>query len=118
MSRYIEEVAALAHNLTKEPGIPDFEGCIQNYREKQLTHAEAVERSGVPADSPSEFEIKVGELLADPVGTQAALSKAKVDAANAVAAAMAENAKAVAASASAEVKEAKAAAKEEVKDKK
>lgn len=116
--RYIEEVAALAHNLSKEPGTPDFDGCIQHYREKQLAHAEAVERSGVPAENPSAFEIKVGELLGSSVGTQAALSKVKVDQANAVAAAMQEHAKAVAASASAEAKEAKAAAKEDAKDKK
>lgn len=106
---YIEDVSALAHNNTKAAEDPDWNGCILSYREKAVTHAQAVERSGLAGnDNPSDFEKEVVKLLKDPEGTAAAISKGKVDAAQANADAAVERAKAVAAGAVADAKVAKA----------
>jgi len=110
---YIEEVAALAHNNTNnDPQVPEFKDCIQSFREKAVTHAQAVAANGVPSENPSDFEVEVGKLLKDPDGTAAAIGKAKVEAAQANADAAADRAKAVAAGVAADAKAAKDAAAE------
>lgn len=113
---YIEDVAALAHNNTKEDGIPLFNDCQFDFKQKCVAHAETVQRSGLAGnDSPTDFEKEVARLLAEPDKTEAAIRKARVDAANAAADAAQERAKAVAASAAAEAKAATADAKADAK---
>lgn len=57
-------VAEAAWNLVR--GVdPVFSACIVSHREKLMTHAEAVQRTGVPAENPSDFEVEVGRLLAE-----------------------------------------------------
>lgn len=108
---YIEDVACLAHNNSNsDPQVPEFNACIQSFREKRLTEAQAVEKSGLAGnENPSDFEKEVVKLLKDPDGTAAAISAAKVAAAQANADVAVERAKAVAASAAAEAEAVKVA---------
>ena len=112
---YIEDVSALAWNSSKEDSDPLFADCILSHKEKLVTHAQSVERVGVPAENPSAFEKEVARLLKDPEGTAAAISKANVESVQAAADAMAEKAKAMAASAAANVSAQKAEAAEQKK---
>lgn len=59
----IAGIAATAWNNVRGAD-PAFNECILSHREKLLTHAEAVQRTGVPTENPSDFEIEVGRLLA------------------------------------------------------
>lgn len=56
-------IAATAWNNTKDASDPVFADCILTHREKLMTHAESVQRVGVPSENPSAFEVEVGRLL-------------------------------------------------------
>ncbi len=63
MELTIEQVAALAWNLTKDDADPLFHLCQKTHQDKLVYHAQDVQRGG-PADDA--FEAKVKDVLANP----------------------------------------------------
>lgn len=56
-------ITATAWNNVKDASDPVFANCILSHREKLAAHAESVQRVGVPAENPSDFEVEVARLL-------------------------------------------------------